>query len=79
MTDWLKNNLWGLIIAAVTLSSTYVLYGYRITALENRVSMIEAHESKLDDTAVQTQITLAKIQTDIEYIKEQLSRALPPL
>ena len=74
MNDWLKQNTWALLIACVTMVSTWTLYGARIAALEDEVSQNTAAISKINDTSVQTQVDIAKIQTDIEYIKLQINK-----
>lgn len=76
--DWLKTNAWALVIALVTLVTTFSLYGYRINALEAAVTANQTSNlrsiSKLNDQSVQVQVSLAKIQTDIEYIKVQIDK-----
>lgn len=74
INEWLKSNLWGLIIAAVTLTSTYSVYGFRISALENRADAQAQKIQTLSDGSVATQVALARIQTDIEYIKVKVDR-----
>lgn len=74
MADWLKQNGWGLIIAGCTLASTFALYGYRIDRLETQVDANAMAIAKLNDTNTSVQVALAKIQTDIEYIKVQVSK-----
>jgi len=72
--EWLKQNGWALIIAGATLVSTFSLYGYRITNLELQVKNNQEAITKLNDTNNTVQISLAKIQTDIEYIKVQITK-----
>lgn len=76
--QWLKDNGWAIAISFIALASSFSLYGYRISALETRATVDEHASTKLsqtvDDTNLQTQVSLAKIQTDIEYIKMQLSK-----
>lgn len=74
MNEWIKQNLWAVLIAAVTIVSTWTLYGYRISALEVEVDKNTRAISSLTDSGVQTQIGIARIQTDIEYIKLQLAK-----
>lgn len=81
MTDWLKNNAWALVIALMTLVSTYTLYGYRLDRLEaqthDNTVAISTITTNVDKNNLQTQVALAKIQTDIEYIKTQLNKLVP--
>lgn len=79
MNDWLTKNWHSLLIAFVTLMSTFALYGYRIDALEKRNDIQDAKIEVLADSNIQTQIDIAKIQKDIEFIRIQLSRVLPTL
>lgn len=78
MNDWLKNNAWALVIGIMTLVSTYTLYGYRLDRLEAETKQntadIATVTSSTQKNNLQTQVALAKIQTDIEYIKAQLAK-----
>lgn len=74
LTEWLQKNSWTLIIAGVTIASSYALYGYRITQLENRESAMETKFQQTQNAQQQDAITLAVIQKDIEYIKLQVNR-----
>lgn len=69
--------MWGLVIAAATLISTYTLYGYRISALEKQVNENSAQIASINSNWVQVQISLTKLQTDIEYIKLQIDKISP--
>lgn len=77
MNAWLKDNGVSLLIALTTFISTYAVYGYRLSALEARVDRQGTAISAIQNTTVDTQISLAKIQTDIEYIKIQLNKIVP--
>lgn len=77
MQNWLKDNGVSLLIALTTFASTYAVYGYRLGALEARVDRQGTAISAIQNTTVDTQISLAKIQTDIEYIKVQLNKIVP--
>lgn len=77
MMDWLQKNAISLVIGLTTLISTYAVYGYRLQALEDRVDRQGTAITDIRNSTVDTQISLAKIQTDIEYIKIQLNRLLP--
>lgn len=74
MQEWFKQNAWALIIAVTTIVSTFTLYGYRISALETRLDSTDGSVKSLQDTSVATQISLARIQTDIEYIRKQVDK-----
>lgn len=77
MSIWLRDNAISLVIAFATLISTYAIYGYRLSAVEQRqdrqASAIVALQSQQTDTLV----ALAHIQTDIDYIKLQLNKIVP--
>lgn len=66
--------MWSLVIAAVTLISTFTVYGYRLDAVEKQVAANSTAITQLDQNNNQTAVTLAKIQTDIEYIKVAIDR-----
>lgn len=72
---WLKDNAVSLIIAGLTLVSSFTLYGYRIGELEKRADATDQQIASLTSGNVSIQISLARIQTDIEYIKVQLDKA----
>lgn len=69
MNDWLRDNGWSIIIAIVGVSSTFLLYGFRLEALEKEVT-----EQRIDIVRIDTQqnainVQLAEIARDIQYIK----------
>lgn len=72
--EWLKQNAWGFVIAGIAIASTFSLYGYRITALEARADHDEENISSMDEIITQLQITLAKLDTNVEYIKEKINK-----
>lgn len=74
LMNWLKDNTWPLIIGLLTITSTYTLYGFRISALEKRSDAIDQQIATLTSGNVTTQIALAQIQTKLEYISVQLNR-----
>lgn len=74
MNYWLKSNGISLVVAIVTIISTYAVYGYRISALEARVDRQGTAITDIRNSTTETQISLAKIQTDIEYIKMTLDK-----
>lgn len=74
MSNWLKQNAWALIIAACTMVSVFTTLGQRVTALEAQAAVQQKSINKIGDTNVQLQISLATIQTDIEYIKIQVDK-----
>lgn len=63
-----------LVIAAATLISTYAVYGYRLGDLEKAQAQIETTINKSDEAEIQIQISLAKMQKDIDYIKEEVTK-----
>lgn len=75
--DFLKQNFAAIAIGALTLVSTYTIYGYRLDALEKRATITDAALTALTSNAGDTRVALVKIQTDIEYIKLQLSKITP--
>lgn len=77
MTNWIKDNGFSVLIAIITMVSTYAVYGYRLTALEARVDRQGTAIMGIQNTTVDTQISLARIQTDIEYIKVQVNKLVP--
>ncbi len=74
MSEWLQKNGVSIAIALTTLISTYAVYGYRLEALEARVDRQGTTINDIRNSNVDTQVALAKIQTDIEYIKVQLNK-----
>lgn len=72
--DFLKQNAVSLIIAAMTLTSTYAVYGYRLGAVEARLDRQGEAIVTLQSNMTQIQISLATIQSDIGYIKAQIDR-----
>lgn len=74
MNDWFKNNLWSIVIACVTMVSTFTLYGYRIDALEKQVDENRTAIVTLSGQQNQINVQLAQIATDISYIKANIDR-----
>lgn len=74
MSDWLKSNAVSIAIALTTLISTYAVYGYRLGAVEARQDRQGTAITALQTSSNDTNVALARIQTDIEYIKAQLTQ-----
>lgn len=74
MGGWIRQNGISIVIAVCTLVSTYAVYGYRLTAIEDKVEQQELTISEIRSNNQNTQIALVKIQVDIEYIKIQLNK-----
>lgn len=74
MNSWLRHNVWTLAIAAAGIVATFAVGNYRIDVLEKEVADDQQAVAALNDTNVQVQVTLAKIQTDIEYIKTYVTK-----
>jgi hypothetical protein len=74
MSDWLTKNAISLLIAGVTLVSTYAVYGYKLEALQERQDRQGSAITALQSDNTQTLVALARIQTDIDYIKVQLNK-----
>lgn len=75
--NWIKNNALTLVVVLVTLVSNYAIYGYRIDAIEKRVTANELSIEAQRQNNVVLQVGLAKIQTDIEYIKLRVDHKFP--
>lgn len=76
MSEWIKNNLWSIIITVVGVAVTFSLYGYRIDNLEKDVAEARAQIQVLNTQQTQVQVQLAQIGTDVLYIKASLDRLL---
>lgn len=76
MNDWLRQNAWALAIGAITLASSYAVYGYKISDLETataaNAAAISAEQNSTVTNNLQVQVALAKLQTDMDYIKQRL-------
>lgn len=76
--EFLTKNGLSIAIALAGIIATYsintALYGYRLTALETRQDRQEQLVQILQDGDTETRVALARIQTDLEYIKAQLNR-----
>lgn len=74
MPDWLKNNLWSIAIATITLVSMYTLYGVQIQDLQRRTQNNADAIKAVANVENQNLVTLEGIEKDIEYIKLELSQ-----
>lgn len=76
--EFLTKNGLSIAIALAGIIATYsintALYGYRLTALEARQDRQGTAIQNLQAGDTETRVALAKIQTDLEYIKSQLNR-----
>lgn len=77
ITSWLSSNAVSIAIALATLISTYAVYGYRLSAIEARQDRQGDAITALQTSNTDTQVALAKIQTDLDYIKAQLAKLVP--
>lgn len=77
MSEFIKKNLWAVLIAVASIVGTYYTYGYRIAALETKVSASEVDIKTGNVVAQQLLISTAKIEKDIEYIKMKIDRITP--
>lgn len=77
MKDWLKQNGWALGLVVAALISNYALVGFRIDALEKHQADQDQQIAQLTSGNVTTQISLAQIQTKLEYITLQLNKLVP--
>lgn len=74
MQDWIKENFWPLLIAILTIGSTYTLYGYRISTLEKRADDADTKIAALQDSNNTIFIDIEGIQKDVEYIRLQVDK-----
>lgn len=78
MRKFFEENAVTIIICVITLASTFTLYGYRISALETSQAKDEKSftlfKSDYNDSNTQIQVSLARIETDITYIKAEVSK-----
>lgn len=72
LNNWMKGNAWSILIAMVGVCSTFLLYGFRIEALEEKHKDIQEQVAHLDDQQEDTNELLVGIARDIQYIKESL-------
>ena len=77
VTEWLQKNAWSLAIGAITLISTFTIYGYRLDSIEKQTELNRADIISIQQTNNQNAVALAQIQKDIEFIKFQLSKLVP--
>lgn len=81
MNDWLKNNGFSIAIALAGIIVTYTantaLYGYRLSAIENVQNTQGASITALQNSANDLRVSVAQIQTSLEYIKAKLDRLAP--
>lgn len=76
MTKFIQDNIVSIIIAIVSVVSTYTLYGYRISELEKETATNQVAIAALNTQQVQTQVALAQIQVDLTYIKASIDRII---
>lgn len=69
VNEFLNKNLWAILVLSVSLIISYTIYGTRISALEERVYAQEEIIAGFRAIEQANQITLAKMQKDIEFIK----------
>lgn len=66
---WLKQNALALVLAAVTVVSTYAVMNYRLSTVEARQDRQGAAITDLQANNTQILVALGKLQTDIQYIR----------
>ena len=69
MENWLKNNWWSLLIALVTVVSTWAVYGYKLNLFEKILESNTTRIHTLEMSDSDFKVTLAEIKKDIDYIK----------
>lgn len=72
--DWIKGNAVTILITLAGIVGTFTLYGYRIEALEKVVEESRIQIARLDAQQNLTNVQLAGIATDIQYIKLTIDR-----
>lgn len=75
MDEWFAKNSWSIIIALVTLVSTYSIYGYKINQLEAQASEISENMKIIQEILQNVAVISTKIESvegDIEEIKQEV-------
>lgn len=72
--DWIRKNVWVLIVTAAGIVSSYAVYGYKVSDLQNQVDFTRQQVTLLQNSNTEQLVTLAQIQKDIEYMKLQLTQ-----
>lgn len=72
--DWFKKNAWVLIVTAAGIVSSYAVYGYKISQLEQQVNFNQQQIHVLQSSNTDQLITLAEIKKDLEYMKVEISK-----
>ncbi len=67
--EWLRENAWSLLIALVTLTSTYAIYGYRILENEKDVAELKGKVEVVNELSSQA----AKIEERTENIQKDVA------
>ena len=76
LNDFFAKNALSIIIAVVGVISSYAIYGYKLTALEDQVKENKEVIADLESQQVDVQVQLAQIAVDIQYIKVNIDRIL---
>lgn len=74
MQTWLKSHAWAILVVSVAIISQYAVFGYRLADLEDRQRENTVAIKAQEASNIQLQLALVKIQTDLEYIKVQVSQ-----
>lgn len=69
MNEWLTENAWNLLASAAAFISSYAILGYRMKQIEEKQKDQSDEIELLKTKDTETRVTLAKIETNIEYIK----------
>lgn len=72
MNDWLKHNAWSLVIAAVTMISTFALYGIKIQNLEERADRQGVALTTVQTSLANTQSQYAALSAKIDAMNDLL-------
>lgn len=72
--DWIKANAISLTVGFATLVSTYAIYGWQIGEAYRRIENLEVSASLGGTDAKMVSERLVRIETTVEYIKEQIDR-----
>ena len=77
MQAWLKSNVITLVVLVVSVAGNWAVNQSRLDTLEEQVNKNTASIEALRTSDNDVRISLARIQTDLEYIKAAISRLIP--
>lgn len=74
LTDWLSKNAWAIGIVIVTMTANYAVTQYKWEVLQDQVRANTNAIIILQNNNTQMQVSLARIETDLAYIKSAVSK-----